>query len=397
MKVATCTPINFEANEHFFSRDSGLLCRGFQDAGMNCVVIMPGVSGPDCPRDLVRCTEQQLRDPEWWRALELDLVVLYAWGDPKYQRVAEAIQHTGIALVQSLDTAGLPTPYANFEEWLVASFATISMPQSSAQRLRSLAKVVRDLFPAAYERRRTGMIHHSDAVATVSPPAMKSVIDYAEALKCPDIARKTMVVPHPVSPLMSYHSETKSRKILVVGRWAKEDAPQKDPVRTMEVLHDFLHSMPEWSAEVIGRESDMLAVHTSAWSPSARERLTFRSFLDHTQLNKCYSTSRILLCASRFESFHIASAEAVCCGCSVVVGKHPLLASTSWFTTHGSGTLAKSRNRKDLGAALRHEAIQWENGQRLPHEIATFWSEKLHASRVAKVLAAWANDSMVKP
>ena len=245
--------------------------------------------------------------------------------------------------------------------------------------------------------RRIGMIHHSDAVATVSPPAMKSVIDYAEALKCPDIAQKTMVVPHPVSHLMSYHSETKSRKILVVGRWAKEDAPQKDPVRTMEVLHDFLHSMPKWSAEVIGRESDMLAVHTSAWSPSARDRLTFRSFLDHTQLNKCYSTSRILLCASRFESFHIASAEAVCCGCSVVVGKHPLLASTSWFTIHGSGTLAKSRNRKDLGAALCHEAIQWENGQRLPHQIATFWSEKLHASRVAKVLAAWANDSMVKP
>ena len=185
MKVATCTPVDFAANAHFFSRDTGLLCRGFQQAGADCVVIMPGRPAPDDAPDLVRCSASELHDPEWWRTLRLDLVVLYAWGDPRHAALAQAIRQAGIALVQSLDTAGLPTPYGDCNDWRMASWATVARPEPVASRIRALAKVCRDLLPAAFERHRLDMINQADAVAALAPAALASVAAYAKALGCP--------------------------------------------------------------------------------------------------------------------------------------------------------------------------------------------------------------------
>jgi hypothetical protein len=42
MRVATCTPVEFDADEHFFGRDSGLLARGFGMTGHESMVVMPG-------------------------------------------------------------------------------------------------------------------------------------------------------------------------------------------------------------------------------------------------------------------------------------------------------------------------------------------------------------------
>ena len=383
MKAATCTPVDFDASVHFFARDSGLLCRGIQAAGVECIVIMPGKHKPDDAPDLVRCSEDALKDSAWWRSLHLDLVVLYAWGDPRYLAVARAIRHAGIHLVQSLDTAGLVTPYADFTCWTQVSAAKVWMAQTTASCLKEIAKAGRDLIPSLFEYRRLEMINESDAVAAVSPPAMDSLAAYARALGCHEIVRKLMVVPHPVSPAMAYQGEIKQNRVVVVGRWGPEDAVQKDPQRTIEVLGRFLARRPNWTAEVIGKLSGTHAPLTAHWSRETQDRLKLTDFLEHEELRENYATSRILLCASRFESFHIASAEAVCCGCSIVLGAHPLLASTAWFTTLDSGTLAPSRSSDDLVEALILESQRWEKGDRSGGNIAAAWSRKLHAPMMA--------------
>ncbi len=361
------------------------------------MVVMPGNSSAHDPCDLVRCTPLQLADHEWWKAHDLDLVLLYAWGDPKYQKIAKAIMQAGITLVQSLDTAGLPTPYANFQIWLKCAVDSISMPQSAKRRLRLLIRSFRDLVPAIYEHKRVKMINTSGYVAAISPAAMKSISDYAYAMNCDDIVSKLVLCPHPVSPFLRYRGEKKERRVVVVGRWTKEDAGQKNPNLTLKVLRNFLHKMPGWQAEVIGKGSDRLRTQTHDWNEGVKVRIVFREFIDHKQLIKSYVSSRILLCASRYESFHIASAEAVCCGCTIVVGKHPLLASTAWFTTHSSGTLAESRNETDLTRAIHTEALQWENGNRIPETIASFWSNTLHATKIACNLASRIRRSWVSP
>lgn len=387
MYIATCTPVDFESNEHFFSRDTGLLCRGFQQAGINCIVVMPGEAKPCDPPDLLRCKESDLYDQLWWKSRNLDIIVLYAWGDPKYRGIARAIRDAGILLIQSLDTAGLPSPYADFKTWLQSSWGSISLPQSMSKRLRMIARILRDFVPSIFESKRIAMIQDSDFVAAVSPPALESVAAYATALDHEQVRKKLILGPHPVSPLMKYRGNLKERRVIVVGRWLKSDESQKDPRLTMKVLSIFLKEHPNWCVDVIGRGSKRLENYKQNWDRGISNRLSLHDFLPHDQLIECYSRSQILLCASRFESFHIASAEALCCGCSVVVGKHPLLASTSWFTTCSSGTLSPNRNSYQLANALRNEALEWERGNRCPEFISTHWSNILHAPNVARFLA----------
>jgi len=110
MRIATCTPVDFDADTHFFGRDSGLMCRGFQAAGHDCVVIMPGKPTTNDAPDLVRTTRENLENPAWWKSLEIEAVLLYAWGDPRHLQIAKAIRKAGIFLVQNLDSSGIDSP-----------------------------------------------------------------------------------------------------------------------------------------------------------------------------------------------------------------------------------------------------------------------------------------------
>jgi glycosyltransferase involved in cell wall biosynthesis len=383
MRVATCTPVTFEADAQFFGRDSGLLCRGFQAAGVDCVMVMPGVRKDDDSPDLIRCRSEELASTKWWSSLGLDLVVLYAWGDPVYRPVADAIRKAGIPLIQSLDTAGLNTPYGDTRSWLRCLAVLLTAPQPLFTRLRLLAKALRDIIPALYENKRLDMMDSCDRLAVVSPAASRSVAAYVTALGQAQIASKILVAPHPVVPVMQPAASTKPSKLLVVGRWRTGDRAQKDPELTLAVLDAFLHEKPDWTAEVVGRGSEALKILTRGWSEGARSRLTLTESVPREELVRRYQESRILLCCSRFESFHISSAEALCCGCTVVVADHPLLASTAWFTTRDSGTLARNRTVSALTTALHDEATAWELGGRDAAQIATAWSASLHAHQVA--------------
>lgn len=385
MRVATCTPFDFPTDGQFFGRDTGLLCRGFQALGCDCVVVMPGDPARETHIDVVRTAAADLSDSAWWRALKLDLVVLYAWGDPRYQNVATAIREAGIKLVQSLDTAGLATPYGDFTEWRKCLFGLLAAPFSPAQRIKLSLRALRDFIPAIHERKRVAMLANCDALAAVSEPAMRSVAGYVSALGHPEIAEKLRVVPHAVVPAMVFRAgeHHKTRKVLVVGRWAAEDRVQKDPDLTVSVIGRFLREQPEWKAEIVGKGSGALDRLTRTLGADVRSRLTLTESIPRDQLVGRYQESSILLCASRFESFHISSAEALCCGCSIVVADHPLLASTGWFTTKDSGTLAPERSASTLLNALIREADVWRQGGRYPQRISSEWCELLHADRVA--------------
>ncbi len=384
MRIATCTPVNFNADAHFFGRDSGLMCRGFQAAGHDCVVIMPGLSAAGDAPDLVRARPEDLRDSAWWRSRRLEMVLLYAWGDPIHLEVATAIRRAGILLIQNLDAAGIESPYADIHRWWRSLAGIIAGPQPVARKFRLAARGIRDLAPGIYERRRLRMMEEADFLGAVSPPAAQSIQQYAKALGFPGVAEKVLTIPHPVTMEMVWNGEAKANHVLCVGRWHAEDHHQKDPHTLLKVLATFLRQRPDWSAGIIGRGASQLGTSpTGASLALFGDRLSFTETLDRPTLRGHYAASRILLCPSRYESFHISSAEALCCGCSVVVAEHPLLASTAWFTTRDSGTLATSRKPADLLSALLTEASRWDSGHRSAQSISSAWAADLHASATA--------------
>jgi hypothetical protein len=95
-----------------------------------------------------------------------------------------------------------------------------------------------------------------------------------------------------------------------------------------------------------------------------------------------YQSAQVSLCSSYYESGHIVSEEALCCGCSVVAPDLPALPSMKYFISKASGQLGGS-SPETLGAALCDELDLWERGEREAAAISNHWCGQLHADRIA--------------
>jgi hypothetical protein len=102
----------------------------------------------------------------------------------------------------------------------------------------------------------------------------------------------------------------------------------------------------------------------------------------HREVGAICQRSKIFLMTSRTESFNIAAAEALCCGCSVVGPVE--IASVPFFAGEASGTVACRQRRSHFLDALGAEVQAWEAGMRNPGRIAQTWLAAVGSAAVAK-------------
>ena len=173
MRIFTCTPVAFGGGPDFFARDSGLLCRGFQAIGCESMAVMPGERKPEDETDLIRTEFTNLESVDWWRGQDLDGVVLYAWGRPKFRKVAAAIHEAGIFLVLNQDNGGLVSPLAGFRDWLEEQWILSGQGRGLGTWLRFLKLVLRGLSVGLLltDPLRAAHLKHGNVIACVSPKA----------------------------------------------------------------------------------------------------------------------------------------------------------------------------------------------------------------------------------
>ena len=145
MRWYTCTPVEFGGGADFFARDSGLVCRGLQRIGVESRAVMPGEHQPLDEADLIRTRFNNLESAEWWRGHELDGVVLYAWGSPRFRKVAAAIHQAGIFLVLNQDNGGLVSPLAGAGDWLREQWILAGQGRGVGAWMRCGLRVMRGL------------------------------------------------------------------------------------------------------------------------------------------------------------------------------------------------------------------------------------------------------------
>ena len=104
--------------------------------------------------------------------------------------------------------------------------------------------------------------------------------------------------------------------------------------------------------------------------------------LDHQELNSYLRASKVYLLTSHSETFNIAGAEALCCGCSVVGPAQ--IPSSAYFAGKESGSISYIRNATHMSDALMAEVDEWNNQRRDPERISAQWVAELGAEAVAK-------------
>lgn len=384
MRWFTCTPVAFGGGPDFFARDSGLMCRGFQAIGYESRAVMPGEPQANDEADLIRTDYANLESAGWWKSHRLDGVVLYAWGSPKYRKVAAAIRKAGIFLVLNQDNGGLISPLAGFGGWLDEQWIMAD------SRMAFLKLVARGLTIGllATDPLRASHLKQGDVIACVSPTAVGHYRKLCRIYGGDKLAERVALLPHPVEPGFHFNNSTeiKSRQVVCIGRW--QDQLQKRPRLMQAVLLQLMESDPHVRVEVVGTTTPELLHWHQSLGNGMQDRARLRGKVDRDQLAGILRGSQVFYSPSAYESFGIAAGEALCCGCSVVAGRSISMASFEWFVSLDSGRLAEREGVLGHLQAVREELACWDHGHRDPAAIARNWGNQLHASEVAtRVLA----------
>lgn len=346
-RFATCTPVAFHANPTFYTRDTGLICRELRKQGHSCRVIMPLPSWEDDLEtdELLRVPMSRLRQPAWWKSQGLDAVILYSWGDPRYTRIARAIRKAGLKLIIHFDSSG------ELHEHL-------HRPGNRA------LNAIKDCAVNLLRRLHLGYAHS----ITTSGPCIESFrndVYYGAA-----IANKCHEFPTPVNSCFKYDGTAKQVRIICTGSW---QYPVKRTPLMMQVLELTLQRNGTAQADICGTLTPELQAWHNALTAEMQQRIHLHGQCSHARLSQLCMAASISLCTSESEGSHGASAEALCCGCSVVCPPRPLLSVVQWYTSRNSGTVATEDTAEALCTALLAELQLWEDGTRQASAIAATW------------------------
>ncbi len=313
----------------------------------------------DLREEVIRTEYKNLESTTWWQSLQIDAVVLYSWGAPRYRNIAKAIHQAGIRLVVHMDSSG--------------DFVGVFPEGTSCLRkLLTWGRVkLQDIL-------RSRHLSYADVI-TMCPDAAKAISQ--KLFYSQDIVDKCYPMPCPVNPHFVYDSCEKKAIILCIGRW--DDNFQKRPAMLMQTLEHLYTRGTRAETRIYGTITAALRCWHEQLPANIQRQIKLLGAIENAELANQYSTAQIALCTSSFESSHIVSAEALCCGCSVVTPNRPIpLRDVLWYTSKNSGTVSAEDTPESLAEAIQHELHLWESGQRDPHAIARAWQPHFHTDKV---------------
>ncbi len=238
---------------------------------------------------------------------------------------------------------------------------------------------------SSFKARHAGTIRHlrhADLIVLPSPLAKQRYSRFLLALHCPELVGRLRVAPYAATPDMIYDARIPKKPVVVaVGRW---QTVQKNTPLLGRVVERLLQEQPQYSVRIIGEGVEQVRKYLRTAIAQYGPRVDLVGYVDHKSLAALYQDCQIMLCTSYHESFHIASGEALCCGCSVVGDTR--ISSMPYFTQFGSGTVACDLSTDNIRDALFAEIDAWRAGDRDPVQISKIWSGKLHPDRVAQAI-----------
>jgi hypothetical protein len=391
MRIFTGSPYPFEGTESFFDNNAGLLSRGFQALGVESGAITLGPIKPGELPTMIRGAWEQMEDPNWWAALHLDGLAFLTWGNWRFKRMVEAAMKAGIPVIQMTDTQGIQSPVSDWRAHLQADSAHFWYEPRWKQISRTLVKLPITLTArVAYRDLRDAQtIASSDYFLAPTPRAAERYCNLTRRLQGAKAAQRVRFVPFPVNFHFNYSLESpKQEEVIAVGRW---DSHQKRTPLLIATISNALARRPTASFRIFGQISQELNSWHKTLAPSLRRQVTLEGSVSNLTLAVAYRRARVILVSSAYEGCHNASAEAICCGASVVGCRSPFLGVLEWHTSKNSGRLAEQATPDSLAHALLDELGAWDRGERDPVAISQSWTQELHADCVAaKILELFA-------
>ncbi|MDB4436288.1 hypothetical protein N9139_02315, partial [Akkermansiaceae bacterium] len=261
-KWLVCTPKDFVGNSIHFARDSGLLCKGFQEIGIPCKAILPGEKREDDnSEDLIRTHYKNLESKDWWEEQGAYGVVFYGWGAGKYRKVAKAIKDSGSILVSHMDTGGILGPLSGLKLYLMSRWR-ISQGESKDLLNALIAFGPRTIYDLTggliwNDWRRSRHLKLADVIGSITPIALERIQKLCHAYGGEDLASNVKLIPHPNASYMKPDPNiTKENLVISIGRW--DDRYVKGTSLLLETSGRILQNNHNAIIEIYGKLTDEL-------------------------------------------------------------------------------------------------------------------------------------------
>jgi glycosyltransferase involved in cell wall biosynthesis len=331
LKILLYTDLTIRPDQLFWHRDLGLLTKAFRDLGHNALLVVhpagdtsSNIKNPRASASRNRgkkssiqddpvlwVSQQDVRNPLWWKDHHPDLVILGLWTRPKYDPIRRAALSATPHVIERADSDGMRTAssglltYAKrrFDYFRDRTYRWPSPLSIFASIFYSSTSILATLW-IEYRLRKTLRLLPSILVETPQATALWKSL----TLRLGADPEKIHCVPHPIqTDIFKFDPAiTKKNQIISVGRW---DSYQKNLPLLLKTLHSFLDKNPSWTSLVIG---------SGLPAKSPHPQITLLPPLAPPDLARHMQESKILFSSSRYESFGLAAAEADCCGCLIV-------------------------------------------------------------------------------
>lgn len=367
----------------WFGRDSGLLTEGFREIGVpsRLVILETPVMSEDVR--FLPANRGQFLSPSFWSALGADAIILQGGGEAVTEPVAEAIHQARIPLIFRLDTDGVFAPQVDPYLYTYNLWWWLAYHRKHPAWMRATGVAVLKFFfphklgPGRLVRR----FSRADALLAESRIACSRLRRMLFEQGRPELAARIIHMPIPIPGKWTYSPETDVKEDLIVSvaRWY--DA-QKDAPKLVRVLSRVLLQNPGFCATIIGDGDDFVRKLVNRHASAVKQRITITGRLSHEEIPAHEKRAKIFICSSRAESMNISSAEALCCGCSVVGPGE--IASMHEYTSFQSGTMAWTRRDADYVDAVNSEIDEWKCGRRDPASISEYFRSRLSPESIAQ-------------
>lgn len=378
MKILCFTPLPYGDGSGWWSRDLALTVRGFRTLGHEAWLVCQPTTHAQDPlgRPVLLISAEKAQSPEWWQKQKPDAVVLGLWTMPKYDTIRDAALSATARVVERCDSDGIRLPSCGhkmfFRNQITAAWDRAPFGQKVLSGLIASGKcLVAEAVNPWMRHRLAQTLRRLPFFLAETPIAVDRLGALAESLG--EDPRKFLQIPHPIDTdifRLAMPMAPKRRRIVCVGRW---QARQKDWPLLRSALQIFLDTHPDFDALVFGSGTP---------SASPHRRLLLAGLASPEKISEALQNSQILFFSSRYESFLLAGAEALCCGCSVVGPQE--VVSSQYFASFFGGSPLTRRHPQALAHALHSEAEQWLEARRNPQVIASKAAAEFSYSHVAQ-------------
>lgn len=382
MKILTAVFRSWHLPYSWFGRDSGLVTEGLRSVGVDSRLVILKTPGMPADERFLPATREEFVSPEFWASQHADAVILQGGGEAATEAVASAIKKSGTKLIFRLDSDGVVAPQVdpflamwNLRWWL-------AYHHRHPATLRTLAlTALKFAFPQRFGPGRISRrLACADFLLIESRVAAARLRRLLHQWGGAGLASKVVHLPIPVPGEWHFQQGDRKENLIVsVARWY--DA-QKDAPKLVRVLARVLPMHPEYRAVLIGDGDEFLRKLVARHAAHVADRIHVAGRLAHEEIPAYERRAKIFVCSSRAESMNISSAEALCCGCSVVGPAE--IAAMQEYTASLSGTLAWTRRDLDFSDAVGAEIDAWKTGRRDPIAISGYFGNLLSPKTISQ-------------